>query len=198
VPLHARLKGEPALVPIHERDLDPDRVRLGIRRTTARDDYLPRSVRTIPPRDPSQEFLPPSGAFPEPDVTVLSGDLQIGKIVRTSRSLAISCMARVPSRIALRLHDFAGWQVFLSGAASSSGERVLLSHTSDDEGRIVIDLPAGSHTVKARLERTLPRLAGDLISLAGVGILGGVAAAALLQRRKPRLNHSIQAAAERS
>ena len=30
--------------------------------------YLPRNVERIPPRDPEQEYLPPPGARPEPEV----------------------------------------------------------------------------------------------------------------------------------
>jgi hypothetical protein len=171
VPLHHRLRHEPAIVPIAESDLAPERVRLGIRRTTARDDYLPRTVEEIPPRDPAQEYLPPPGATPPPDLEVLDGGPAPRVIERRSASLRLAPGGA--GRVALELHDFPGW-------TARCGGRVL-EHATDAEGRIVLDLARCSDAeVVVRFERTPVRRAAEIASLAT--LLATVAWAAALRR----------------
>jgi hypothetical protein len=158
VPLHAAFKGEPALVEISEADLAPERVRLGVRRTTARDDYLPRSVERIPPRDPDQEYLPPVGALPPSDI--VAEGIRVLEIRRSSGRFDLTYSAATPARATLNLHDFPGWRAWIVGDAP--GE---LDHEHDDEGRIVLSLPEGRHRVQLRFERTAPRIWGEGLSL---------------------------------
>lgn len=157
VPFHSALRGEPAIIPLTEADLLPERVRLGVRRTTARDDYLPRTVAAFPPRDAAQEYFPPADAVPPAEVEVLEGDVTIGPVVRSAARFAFDCEVRSPARLALNLHAFPGW-------------RVNLPTTVDAEGRIVVELPAGRHSVDARFRRTADRIAGETFSALG-GIL---------------------------
>lgn len=175
VPLHARLKGEPKRVALTEADLSPERVRLGIRRTTARDDYLPRSVRTIPPRDPEQEFVPPPGAAAPPDWVVLDGTLARASAARRSFSFTLDYEAPEAARVALNLHDFPGWVSRLDDRA--------IPHGSDDEGRVVLELPAGAHRASLTFGKTPARRLGDRASLVGLVALGVWLGVAL--RRRP-------------
>jgi hypothetical protein len=179
VPLHAKLKGEPFVIPVHEHDLAPERVRLGIRRTTARDDYLPRTVResAIPPRDPSQEYLPPPGAVPDADVEVRSGAVTLSSIERGARGLRFAAETEDGGIVALTLHDFPGWRVVLRRVAGGAG--IETAHGCDDAGRIVVSLPPGSWIVDARWSEDRLRARSDAASLVGLGLL-----AAMLARRK--------------
>jgi len=168
VPLHARLKGRPEIIPIHEADLAPERVRLGIRRTTARDDYLPMSVAesAIPPRDPSQEYLPPPGAAAPPDVEVRSGGVEVTRAARTARALVLDAHAPEGGIIALEIHDFPGWEVDVATPPGSSPQPI--AHGRDDAGRIVVSLPPGESRVTARWTETPFRQRCDLASALGL------------------------------
>jgi hypothetical protein len=181
VPLHAKLKGEPSVIPVRERDLVPGRVRLGIRRTTARDDYLPRTVQesAIPPRDPSQEYLPPPDARPAPDVEVRSGAVVVSAIERGPRGIRFGANAEDGGIVALTVHDFPGWRIVLR--PSRGGGSIETAHGCDAAGRIVVSLPPGSWTVEARWHEDRLRGRSDAASLAGLAVL-----AALLARRKRR------------
>jgi hypothetical protein len=168
VPLHSAWRNEPAVIPITEADLAPERVRLGIRRTTARDDYLPRTVQEIPPRDPQQEYLPPPGARPPAGWTLLAGQVEVTDLTRRTRCLRLAYRSGESSSVALNLHDFPGMR---AGLVSDGEAAQPLSHRHDAEGRIVLDLPPGDHTVEVRLERTPPRRLGDGLTLAGLSLL---------------------------
>jgi hypothetical protein len=171
VPAHASLRGEPAIVALGEADLSPDRVRLGVRRTTARDDYLPRTVTRIPARDPGQEYLPPSGAVAAPDV--VPGEAHVLEVTRSSWRWRLSYEAARPGPLTLNLHDFPGWRARLvSEDGRDLGE---LHHEHDDEGRIVLQLPEGRHVVEVLLERTPARRLGDTLTVAGAALLACVA-----------------------
>lgn len=157
VPLHHRFHGEPAIVPLTEADLAPERVRLGIRRTTARDDYLPRTVTTIPPRDPSQEYLPPGDATPPPFWETLSGDARVVDLDRRSAEWTFRLEGK--GLVALELHDFPGWTARCDGK--------VVAHRDDDRGRIVLDPETCGGEVRARYERTPDRRLALWISLGG-------------------------------
>ena len=175
VPLHSRLKGEPAVIRLTEADLAADRVRLGIRRTAARDDYLPRTVQDIPPRDPAQEYLSPPDAVEEPPLVVERGNLRLESFRRDSWRWNLRYDAQAPARVVLNLHGFPGWTATLAGPAAP------LPIIPDRQGRIVLDLPAGRHDVELRFGRTPIRAAADLLSLAGFALL---AVAAVVTRRR--------------
>jgi hypothetical protein len=169
-PLHARLKGEPTVIPLHEADLAPERVRLGIRRTTARDDYLPRAVTesAIPPRDPAQEYLPPPDAPPPVELEVRRGDVRVGSVVRTARALRFEADSADGGIVALERHDFPGWEVTRASPPTWIAEPV--AHGTDDAGRIVVSLPPGPQRVVARWTETPLRRRCDAASLAGLVI----------------------------
>jgi hypothetical protein len=163
VPLHARIKGEPAVIPLREKDLRPERVRLGLRRTAARDDYLPRTVQVVPARDASQEFLPPPGAAPPVSVQVLAGQATVTDLHRFSDGLAFAVAAGGPCRLRLNLHDFAGMTATLTTTAGSR----MVPHERDDAGRVMLDLPAGEERLEVRLRRTPVRRLADGLALLG-------------------------------
>jgi hypothetical protein len=174
VPLHARFKHEPAVIPLHEEDLRPERVRLGVRRTTARDDYLPRSVgeATIPPRDVTQEYLPPPGAVAPEDVIVRAGRVEVSDVDRGGRGLSFVADAPEGGIVALNLHDFPGWTVRLySGEGRFRGELVP---GTDDAGRMVLSLPPGRFEVRAAFGETPERRFWDRVSLVGLFVLAAL------------------------
>lgn len=185
VPLHARMKGEPAIIGVHEADLRPERVRLGVRRTTARDEYLPRAVAesAIPPRDPSQEYLPPPGAEPGPDYEVRTGDVKISGVTRTARALQFETASESGGIVALEIHDFPGWETTLAGPPTWQPQP--MAHGSDDAGRIVLSLPPGPWRVAARWTETPLRRRCDEASLAGLVIALALAIPRRGARRRP-------------
>jgi hypothetical protein len=180
VPLHAALRGEPTVVAITEDDLSPDRVRLGVRRTTARDDYLPRTVGVIPPRDASQEYLPPPGAVSPTDV-----DVDCARVLALHRSpdrLSLSYEAEAPCVATFNLHDYPGWRATLR--PSDGRNRRDLPHDHDDRGRIVLQLPEGPNVVELHFERTPLRRRADLASLFGVVVLSAVGLGSIIRDRR--------------
>lgn len=179
VPLHARLKGEPFVIPLRESDLAPERVRLGIRRTTARDDYLPRTVEEIPPRDPDQEYLPPPGAAAPAPHETLAGDPVVEIVSSRAHRRLLRVRASVPSSVALNLHEFPGWEVRIR--EEDAPPRVV-AHAWDAEGRIVVTVPEGTSEVEVVFASTEPRRTGAWISLAGLLIVG--LGAGIAQRTK--------------
>ena len=183
VPFHARFKHEPAVIPLHEPDLRPERVRLGVRRTTARDDYLPRSVgeATIPPRDVLEEYLPPPGAVAAEDVLVRAGRVEISEVDRGGRGLTFVADAPEGGIVALNLHDFPGWTVrWYTGEGRFRGELVP---GSDDAGRMVLSLPPGRLKVRAVFGETPERRFWDGVSLVGLFVLAALTFRAWKSRR---------------
>jgi len=181
VPMHARLKGEPAVIPLSEADLRPERVRLGLRRTAARDDYVPRTVQVMPARDAAQEYFPPAGATPPAMAEVVAGEARLTDLQRFSDGMALTVTAAAPCRLVLNLHDFPGMAATLATAA---GSRVV-SHTHADSGRVMLELPAGEGRVTVRLGRTPVRRLADSASLLG-WLLLPVGMAGARFRRRPR------------
>jgi len=180
VPLHARIKGEPEVLPLSERDLRPERVRLGLRRTAARDDYLPRTVQVVPARDASQEYLPPTGAAQPVMVKVLAGQAIVTEWRRFSDGMALVVAADGPCRLRLNLHDFAGMTATLTTTAGSR----IVPHERDREGRVLVDLPAGEQHLEVRLRRTPIRRLADGLALLGWLLLPAGAAVSRFSRRR--------------
>ncbi len=163
VPLHARIKGEPAVIPLSEKDLRPERVRLGVRRTAARDDYLPLTVQEVPARDASQEYLPPPAAGQPVMAQVLAGQATVTELHRFSDGMELVVAADGPYRLRLNLHDFPGMTATL---ATTDGSRVV-PHEHDGAGRVLLDLPPGEQRLTVRLRRTPVRRLADSLSLLG-------------------------------
>jgi hypothetical protein len=169
VPFHSRPRGEPVVIPLHESDLSPARVRLGIRRTTARDDYLPRTVQVIPPRDPGQEYVPPPEAESPPPYERLMGSPEIVYLEKRTNRHFLRVTANSPAALALNLHEFPGWEVRLR---DPDGVFRKVAHPWDERGRIVLSVPSGTTEIRVVFTRTEPRRAGGWISLAGLALVG--------------------------
>jgi len=174
VPLHARLKHEPAVIPLHEADLRPERVRLGVRRTTARDDYLPRTVgeKTIPPRDAAHEYLPPEGATLPPDVEVRLGSVEVGPVARDGSGMRFRVLAPDGGIVALELHEFPGWAIRIVSADRKSREELVPGR--DDAGRIVLSIPPGTFDVRALWTETPSRRFWDVVSFVALLAVTGL------------------------
>jgi len=132
------------------------------------------------------DHLPPGG-YPYPPQEDLSRPK--AEIVRGAAELnlaeigpvryRIGVRASRPSLLRLNVYRFPGWTWRLdgtvTGAAASEGRRPVL----------LIEVPAGEHTLEATFERTGARWAGDVTSLAAAGVLAGLAATGL---RRPWRN----------
>ena len=160
-------------------------MRLGIRRTTARDDYLPRSVSedAIPPRDLAQEYLPPDGATPPADYEIRSGDLKIENLARTSSSVRFTADSLDGGIVALNLHDFPGWEITIAGPPDGHAEP--LAPGTDRAGRMVLSIPPGRLRVAVRWTETPLRRRCDLAS-AGAALIALLLVALPAARRRGR------------
>jgi hypothetical protein len=91
--------------------------------------------------------------------------------VETLRRGGASTQAKVtaaePATLQFYTYDYPGWQVYLNGQP--------LPHRAEPPyGLVTVDLPAGEHTVLLRMENTLPRTAGAMISTLAVVIISGL------------------------
>jgi hypothetical protein len=114
--------------------------------------------------------------------------MEVGAVTRRSRQLRLAYSAPGPCRVALNLHDFPGMRAVLiardpAGQAGSGTVRTL-PHGSDEQGRVVLDLPPGEWIVEVRLERTPSRRLGDGLAMAGLALLPAGLLAIRLRRRR--------------
>jgi hypothetical protein len=179
VPLHARLKGEPVVIALSAADLEPQQIRLGIRRTTARDDYLPQTVTEVPPRDPEQEYLPPPGAVAPAMAKLVEGEGQVRVVRRFSAGMQLHVEAVTSCRLQVNLHDFAGMTVRRTG----EGGVTILPHDHDATGRVQVDLPPGRHDLQVQLDRSPVRRWADSLALVAWLLLPAVGVTTAVRAR---------------
>jgi hypothetical protein len=130
--------------------------------TTASRELLPVTVSRMP-QDTYE--------LPVWEARLATADLPAGVVVETAvhtpRGSKIALTAAEPFTLRYRAFAFPGWQ------AHVGGERVKIT-PSQPEGLITFPVPAGRHTIEIGFMRTPLRWAGDLLSLAAVGLLGVV------------------------
>jgi hypothetical protein len=79
----------------------------------------------------------------------------------------ISLSAVEPVTVQFYTYDYPGWQVTLDG-------RPIAYRPEPPFGLITVDVPAGEHTLRLQMGRTLPRTVGGLISGLSLAILIGL------------------------
>jgi hypothetical protein len=129
-------------------------------------DYLPKAVAAIP--DP-----------PTTPARVVDGSAHIEATASGSDWLRLRVEAETPARIEAALFDYPNWRVRIDGQA-------VPHETSSPQGLIMFAVPPGTHAVSLRLEDTLPRRAGNALSLASWSAVGIALAVLLLAPRLRR------------
>jgi hypothetical protein len=71
-----------------------------------------------------------------------------------------------PTRLLLRLFNYPAWQVRVNGA-------LVDAETQDNTGQMIIPVLAGTNQVRLTFTRTPDRTAGEIVSAATAGVLGG-------------------------
>ncbi len=148
-------------LPLTDDDVTPERLAQyewfsGNIGTTISAEYLPT---TVQPRMVTSGWLNAGERWP---VRALSGDVRTATLqtAKTGRQTWQVEMA-VPGTLILPTMHWPGWKGWVDS------ERVAV-RPSPGSGLILLDVPAGVHTVELRLRRTPVRLAAELISLAAV------------------------------
>jgi hypothetical protein len=126
-------------------------------------DYLPKAVAAIP--DP-----------PAAPARVVDGSARIEAAASGSDWLRLRFEAVTPARIETALFDYPNWRVRIDG-------KKIPHETSSPYGLITFAVPPGTHEVSLRLEDTLPRRAGNALSLVSWSAVGIALAVLLLLPR---------------
>jgi hypothetical protein len=132
------------------------------------------------------DHIPPSG-YPYPPERDLdrpraelvrgSGDLHVEEETPVRYSLTVR--ARQPSMLRLNVYRFPGWRWRLDGEEAPAGP------LPGKRPALTLEVPPGEHEIVATFERTAPRWAGDLTSLASLLTVTGLAGLGL-RRGRPR------------
>ncbi|MBK6710577.1 MAG: YfhO family protein [Chloroflexi bacterium] len=120
--------------------------------TTAKGEYLPRTVEYMPDQPAVEPFAP------LPDTAVLQS------ASRAPLHFQAAISATEPFTLTANVFDYAGWRAEVDGRA------VPITPTTGT-GLISLPIPAGSHTVDIRFGGTPLRVAAALISLASLAVL---------------------------
>jgi len=129
--------------------------------TTAAADYLPRSVRELPPAEsllPRYQKVSPSNAIGRLNIDDLPEGFKIQEERDTPLENTISYSSGEPILAVFDRFAFPGWQVRLDG-------EIMQTKVTDPHGLIAIDLPAGNHTVEVTFGNTPLRQAATILSV---------------------------------
>ncbi len=110
---------------------------------------------------------------------VVEGEGSVELLERRALGDTIRVNAATPARVMFYTRYFPGWTATLDGAPVSI-------EPYGEQGLIVLNVPAGVHTVTTRWGTTMPRAIGAIISLAAL-----VAALVVLWRTRPRSTDSF-------
>lgn len=145
--------------------------------TTAKGEYLPRTVALYPP-----EPAPAPARFAPGTLPAAVELLELREEpLRTTALLE----AGEPARITVNVFAYPGWRAWVDGQET-------IVTPEEGYGRLTLPLPAGRHEVVVAFGETTFRLAADAVS--GVSLLAVVALAVLLWRR-PETRETIEKAA---
>ncbi|MCC6159536.1 MAG: hypothetical protein IT350_15910 [Deltaproteobacteria bacterium] len=121
-------------------------------KSTARDDYLPVTVKTKP--------TGPAASL----VEVAAGEAHVTVVERRDAFSRLRIDAPGAATLLVHVFDFPGW-------TARAGRRVLVTRTHETSGEILIDVPAQTREVTLAFEDTRARLMAKLSSALAVGIL---------------------------
>lgn len=131
--------------------------------TTTTGEYLPFTVRELPPRD--QVAYATDGS--KLNQAALPADVQVQQVVARPLQHQIALEAATTFSLTLNIFDFPGWQATLDG-------KPVPIYSTDPYGLISVIVPPGHHEITVRFGSTpVRRLAGGLsiLSLAALFIL---------------------------
>jgi len=144
---------------------------------TSMQEYLPRTVREIPPKPPAAEYVAPPG-------------LAVTGYTHRKNTYRFSARASAPGRLVINQFHFPAWR------ATIGGRRVPL-HAVPPYGTIGIDVPAGESRVELWFGSTPWRTAGRVVSaLTLLGILAVLGGGRLRRERRPETAPAANAAPE--
>lgn len=117
-------------------------------------DYLPRSAK----ENPKEGF--------RETATVIEGAVEISKVDQGTNWTRFTTKSDEQSEIRLNIYQFPNWKVFVDGTE-------IENYVPEKEpwGRMHIQVPAGEHTVYAKLHNTPIRTFANIISLASWSLL---------------------------
>lgn len=121
--------------------------------TTVQDEYMPVWVKEKPTERPERK------------VEIISGEGTIENIIYNNKQTSFSITAADPVRVKIYTVYWPGWQVFIDN------KEAIVSY-SNPAGLIEVDIPKGTHQVRAEFGETPLRLFADGISVVSfVGLL---------------------------
>ncbi len=151
--------------------------RLGTIGTTSFGEYLPRAVVQVP----AQPAFDPTQITNRIDASQLPTGTQITSAQFDPLRYTLGTQSGTPFTLTVNTFYFEGWNAYLDQQPTSL-------HPSTPNGLMQIALPAGTHAVEIRFERTPIRRAAELIS-AGTAAL--VLALSLWQLIRSRRENSV-------
>ena len=120
------------------------------------------------------DFSPESVLFAQPAVESLEPEIEINSYERQPYGLKALITAKESGNIKLGILYFPGWQVKLDDHLIPINTKFITTNQGkikDLRGLIVVEVPAGTHTLKANFTETPLRRAGNTISLFTLVIL---------------------------
>lgn len=141
--------------------------------TTTVGEYMPRPVRRLPEGRPLLASLQ-AGEQPERlDRANLPPAVTAVRLEQTATTHRYRLTAPAPFTLRLYQFDFPGWRADLDG-------RPATIRPETETGLILVDIPAGSHTLTVHFGETPVRLIG--LALTGLGLIGLMAGAVMSRR----------------
>jgi hypothetical protein len=98
--------------------------------------------------------------------TILSGEGTVETLRHGGASDEIRVRADGPVTVQFYTYDYPGWRVTIDG-------RYVIHRHEPPHGLITVEVPPGDHQLVLRMGSTPPRLAGTLISLVAILVIGG-------------------------
>lgn len=151
---------------------------LGFLGTTSVGDYLPVTVGNLPDAAsllPAYEAIAPDTRIPRLDPASLPADAHIIAVEEKWLATTVTVDAPAPFTARFRRFAFPGWYAWLDG-------RPVDGRADEPEGLVLVEMPAGTHTLRLAWKETPLRRAADIISLLA---LGSLALIGLWPRRRP-------------
>ena len=144
--------------------------------TTWQGEFLPVGVRAKPAPRPEMQAAVAAGGVEKVDRAALPAGVGVALLEHAAQRDTFATDA--PDAFTLRVLTFAwpGWTAYVDGVQTPIG-------VSDPEGWITVAVPGGAHIVTVQLEETAPRKGAWLLSFVAVGVLLGVGAREIAQRR---------------
>jgi|GEM_PF-439166 len=147
--------------------------RLGTIGTTSFGEYLPRAVVQVP----SQPAFDPTHITNRIDAGQLPTGTQITSAQFDPLRYTLGTQSATPFTLTVNTFYFEGWNAYLDQQPTSL-------HPSTPNGLMQIALPAGTHAVEIRFERTPIQRAAELISASTVVLGLGLGVWHLLRKRR--------------